>query len=490
MSGASDWQGGLFGLAEDKGADKGRAEAEAGPVAEGAEAAFSSPAAGEKPPGSGRSGRESAGDFKEPLSARMRPRSLEEYVGQGHLVGPGKMLRRLLEADSVPSLILWGPPGTGKTTLAQIISAHTKASFVPVSAVMSGVADIRREIAEAKKRWSLLRRRTLLFIDEIHRFNKAQQDCLLPHVEDGTVILIGATTENPSFQVVSPLLSRCRVLVLEALSTEDIMLLLRRALEDRERGLGEEEIEADEGVLRSLAEVSGGDARCALNTLEEAAEGARPDRDGRKVLSAELVAEALQRPRLRHDRSGESHYNIISAMIKSIRGSDPDAAVYWLSRLLESGEDPMFVARRLVILASEDVGLADPQALNVAVSAQQAAHFVGMPEGFYPLAEAALYLALAPKSNSVGEAYRAALRAAERYPGAAVPLHLRNAPTKLMKECGYAGGYKYAHDYPDHYVRQQFLPDELEGSSFYKGGNLGYEKKLAAWLRYLREERH
>lgn len=421
-----------------------------------------------------------------PLSDRMRPRTLEEYVGQEHLIGPGRVLRRLLEADFIPSLILWGPPGTGKTSLARLLTSYLKVSFVALSAVTAGVNEVRRVVGEAKERWRLLRRRTLLFLDEIHRFNKAQQDVILPHVEDGSIILVGATTENPSFQVIAPLLSRCRILTLKALTSEDIMLLLRRALEDSERGLGRLHVQASPQVLRALAQVSVGDARAALNTLEEAARALTPNAAGERILTEEAIAEALGRPNLRYDRAGESHYDIISALIKSVRGSDPDGALYWLARLLEAGEDPLFIARRLVILASEDVGLADPQALSVAVAAQQAAHFVGMPEGFYPLAEATLYLALAPKSNSVGLSYMAAVERVRQNPGEPVPLHLRNAPTKLMEELGYAKGYKYAHDYPEHYVPQQFLPDTLQGQRFYRPGQLGYEKRLAAWLEHLR----
>ena len=425
-------------------------------------------------------------DFSVPLSARMRPRTLDEYVGQKHLVGPGRVLRRLLESGSLPSMILWGPPGTGKTSLARLLTAGAKAAFVPMSAVTAGVSEVRRIVAEAKERWRLMKRRTIVFLDEIHRFNKAQQDVVLPHVEDGSIILVGATTENPSFQVVAPLLSRCRVFTLSALSPQDIALLLRRALNDQERGLGNFNVKASDELLETLAGVCTGDARTALNILEEAVNSLEADDNGERVLTEAHIAEVMGRPNLRHDRAGESHYDTISALIKSVRGSDPDGAIYWLARLLEAGEDPLFIARRLVILASEDVGLADSQGLVVAMAAQQAVHFVGMPEGFYPLAHAALYLALAPKSNSVGNAYMAAAQAVRQSPGEPVPLHLRNAPTKLMKNIGYAKGYRYAHDYPNHYVKQQFLPDALEGSQFYQPGQLGYEKKLAVWLEHLR----
>ena len=427
-------------------------------------------------------------DLSGPLPARMRPRNLEEYVGQDHLLGPGRVLRRLLESDRLPSMILWGPPGTGKTSLARLLAHLSQGHFVALSAVTAGVADVRKVVGEARERQRLLRRRTLLFLDEIHRFNKAQQDVILPHVEEGTITLVGATTENPSFQVVAPLLSRCRVFTLKALQPEQLVDLLQRALEDPERGLGGRGLEMEPQTLRALAEACSGDARMALNALEEAANSVSPDRDGVRRITGERLAEALGRPNLRHDRAGESHFDIASALIKSIRGTDPDAALYWMARLLEAGEDPLFVARRLVILAAEDVGLADPHALMLAVAAQQAAHFVGMPEGFYPLAEAALYLALAPKSNSVGTSYLKAVEAVRKAPGEPVPLHLRNAPTRLMQELGYGKGYRYAHDHPQHFVEQVHLPDRLAGQRFYEPGSLGYEKRLGAWLAHLRGE--
>lgn len=420
-----------------------------------------------------------------PLSARMRPRNLSEYVGQEHLLGEGKVLRRFLENGSLPSIILWGPPGTGKTSLARLFASAIKANFVALSAVTAGTSDVRQIIKEAKERWSLLRRRTILFLDEIHRFNKAQQDTLLPHVEEGTITLVGATTENPSFQVIAPLLSRCRIFTLKLLKAEEIETILRRALHDEERGLGALPLEVDDEFLADLSLLCGGDARSALNILEEAVKICAVDERGVRRLHRDILREVTSH-NLRHDRAGESHYDVISAFIKSVRGSDPDGAIYWLARMLESGEDPLFVARRLVILASEDVGLADPQGLVVAISAQQAVSFIGMPEGMYPLAHATLYLALAPKSNSVGVTYMAACQALKERPGEVVPLHLRNAPTKLMKNLGYAKEYKYAHDYSEHYVKQQFLPDGLEGRHFYEPGGLGYEKRLAAWLEHLR----
>lgn len=432
---------------------------------------------------------EESGDIKGPLPARMRPRSFDEYVGQEHLVGPGRVLRRLVDSDRLPSMILWGPPGTGKTSLASLLAHLTRGNFVALSAVTVGVAEVRKVVAEAKERWRLLRRHTILFLDEIHRFSKSQQDVVLPHVEDGTITLVGATTENPSFQVIAPLLSRCRVFVLKALKPAQLVTLLQRSLSDSERGLGGQGLEMADDTCLALAEACAGDARMALNALEEVANSVKADDEGKRVITKERLAEALGRPSLRHDRAGESHYDIASALIKSIRGTDPDGALYWLARLLEGGEDPLFIARRLVILASEDVGLADPHALPLAMAAQQAVHFVGMPEGYYPLAEAALYLALAPKSNSVGMSYQRAVEAVHRDPGAPVPMHLRNAPTKLMESLGYAKGYKYAHDYPHHYVRQDFLPENVQGTQFYNPGRIGYEARIAArWEALARGE--
>ena len=429
-----------------------------------------------------------ADDLQGPLPARMRPRSLEEYVGQEHLLGKGRVLRLLIETDRLPSMILWGPPGTGKTSLARLLADLTKGHFTALSAVTAGVAEVRKVVAEARDRQRLFRKRTILFLDEIHRFSKSQQDVILPHVEDGTITLVGATTENPSFQVIAPLLSRCRVFTLKALTAEQLVTLMGRALADGDRGLGKLNVVLPGDLALALANACGGDARMALNALEQAANSLDADENGQRVLTGEHLAEALGRASLRHDRAGESHYDIISAFIKSMRGSDPDGALYWLARMIEAGEDPLFIARRIVILASEDVGLADPHALQVAVAAQQAVHFIGMPEGFYPLAEAALYMALAPKSNSVGTSYMKAAEAVHKSPGEPVPLHLRNAPTKLMKELGYAKDYKYAHDFPNHYAKQEFLPENLSGTRFYEPGYLGYEKKLASWLEFLRGE--
>ncbi|MBV8600542.1 MAG: replication-associated recombination protein A [Candidatus Eremiobacteraeota bacterium] len=392
----------------------------------------------------------------------MRPRKLDDFVGQEHLVGEGRALRRAIESDTVPSMILWGPPGTGKTTLAEIIASSTGAHFVALSAVSAGVADLRKVVAAAHE-LQKTGRRTVLFIDEIHRFNKAQQDAVLPYVEDGTVTLVGATTENPSFEVISALLSRSRVFVLYALRDDEVASIVDRALADSERGLGGKKFVLEPAARDALVNLSNGDARVALNTLEFAS---TLSSDG--VIAPATVAEALQRRAVGYDKAGESHYDTISAFIKTIRGSDPDGAVYWLARMLDGGEDPLFVARRLVILASEDVGLADSRALSVAVAAQQAVHFVGMPEGFYPLAHATLYLAKAPKSNSVGRAYGAAMRDVQETRNDPVPLHLRNAPTGLMKQLGYGKDYHYAHD--DYSIKQQNLPENLKGRKYYDPG--------------------
>ena len=402
-----------------------------------------------------------------PLAARMRPRTLDEYVGQEHLVGAGRVLRRAIEADALPSMIFWGPPGSGKTTLAEVIAAATRCRFVALSAVTSGVADLRREVEEARK--ALARgQRTILFIDEIHRVNKSQQDAVLPHVERGIVILIGATTENPSFEVNSALLSRSRVYTLRALTDEELALIVRRALADAERGLGAAKADLDEPELAWLVTQANGDARVALNALELAVAAARPEADGRRRLDLPTLQDAMQRRALQYDKGGDQHYDVISAFIKSIRGSDPDAAVYWLARMLDAGEDVMFVARRLVILASEDIGLADSGALPVAVAAQQAAHLVGLPEALYPLAHATLYLANAPKSNTVKTTYHAALEDVQHTRADPVPLHLRNAATGLMKGLGYGKGYRYAHDYAGGTVDQQHLPENLHGRRYFR----------------------
>jgi putative ATPase len=406
------------------------------------------------------------GEPDAPLAARMRPRSLEEFVGQSDIVGEGRALRRAIESDRVPSMILWGPPGTGKTTLGEIVAHSTGAHFEKLSAVSAGVADLRRVVAEAQAR-RRIGARTVLFIDEIHRFNKAQQDAILPYVEDGTVTMIGATTENPSFEVNSALLSRSRVFVLHPLSDGDVATIVDRALGDPERGLGTQAIELAPDARETLIGYANGDARTALSALEFAASSA-PERNGAKTIDRALVLEALQKRGSTYDKGGEQHYDIISAFIKSIRASDPDAAVYWLARMLDGGEDPLFIARRLVILASEDIGLADAQGIQVAIAAQQAVHFIGMPEGFYPLAHATLYLARAKKSNSVGGAYSAAMHDVQETRNDPVPLHLRNAPTGLMKGLGYGRDYHYAHN--DYSVKQENLPENLRGHTYYEPG--------------------
>jgi putative ATPase len=422
-------------------------------------------------------------DAGAPLAARMRPRTLDEFVGQAHIVGPGRVLRRAIESDSVPSMVLWGPPGSGKTTLAALIARMTRSHFEAVSAVSSGVAELRRLVEEARARKAKTGQRTILFIDEIHRFNKAQQDAILPHVEAGTVTFIGATTENPSFEVVSPLLSRARVFKLDSLDREQLRTLVRRAMADAERGLGKERVSLAAEAEETLLDVANGDARVALNALELAASATPPDAEGKRAITLATLEDAVQRRWLRYDRAGEEHYDTISAYIKSVRGSDPDAALYWLARMLEAGEDPLFVARRMVILAAEDIGLADPQALSIAVAAQQAVHFIGMPEGFLPLAEATLYLATAPKSNSALTAYGRAKADVEETLNEPVPLHLRNAVTGLMREMGYGKGYRYAHEYAGHQVEQQHLPDRLKGRRYYEPGGEGYEAQIAERLR-------
>ncbi len=426
----------------------------------------------------------------QPLAARMRPRNLAEYVGQSHVVGEGHALRRAIESDTLPSMILWGPPGTGKTTLAEVIANATESTFASVSATSAGVADLRAIVATAKSARAL-GKRTVLFIDEIHRFNKAQQDAVLPYVEDGTVVLIGATTENPSFEVNSALLSRSRVFVLQALSDADVTTIVKRALADPERGLGAQRIVLDDDALEALVGLANGDARVALGTLEFAASAA-PETDGVRRIDRALVADALQRRLVAYDKKGDNHYDVISAFIKSVRGSDPDAAVYWLARMLDAGEDPLFIARRIVILASEDIGLADSRGLSVAMAAQQAVHFVGMPEGFYPLAHATLYLATAPKSNSVGRAYKAALADVEETRNDPVPLNLRNAPTGLMKTLGYGRDYRYAHDdlvaaqstgmRPPAERLEPYLPENLSTRAYFEPGSQGEESDLQAWI--------
>lgn len=408
-----------------------------------------------------------------PLAERMRPRTLDEYVGQEHLLGEGKLLRRLIESDTLTSLIFWGPPGSGKTTLARVIANATKSHFIFFSAILSGIKEIREIVKEAEEEKKYRGRNTILFVDEIHRFNKSQQDAFLPYVERGTFTIIGATTENPSFEVVAPLLSRCKVLVLNPLSQENVEQILRSALADPERGLGASGLAADDDALAFMAEQSGGDGRVALNTLETAA---RLVKNGR--IDLESVREAIQKKPLLYDKGGEEHYNVISAFIKSMRGSDPDGALYWLARMIEAGEDPLFILRRMVILASEDIGNADPRALQVAVAALQGFQLVGMPEGRIIIAQAATYLATAPKSNASYAGIDAALAEVRKSGALPVPLHIRNAPTRLMKDLGYHKGYKYAHDYEAGYTPQNYLPERLEGKRFYAPRGHGYEKTI------------
>ena len=418
-----------------------------------------------------------------PLSDRMRPQTFEEFVGQEHIVALDRVLRRAIAAERVPSFILWGPPGSGKTTLARLVAGEANAHFESVSAVTSGVADLRRTVAEARERQGMYNQGTILFVDEIHRFNKAQQDVILPHVEDGAITLIGATTENPSFEVIGPLLSRSRVFTLEALTPLQVETIVRRALTDSSNGLGELRVELEEGSMEQLVNIANGDARVALNGLETAAYATHPGPDGRRLVSLETVTDALQRRSPSYDKAGEGHYDTISAFIKSIRGSSPDGALYWLAKMINAGEDPLFIARRLVVSAAEDIGLAQPQALAVAVAAQQAVHFLGMPEGRIPLAEATVYLATAPKSNAAYAGIEQALDDARQLANDPVPLHLRNAVTGLMRQSGYGKGYKYAHDYEGHFVEQEFLPDSLKGRQYYLPTQEGAEREIAERLK-------
>ena len=427
-----------------------------------------------------------AAQTPDPLAARMRPRSLDEFVGQKHLLSPGKPLREAIERGSVSSMVFWGPPGTGKTTLARVIARYTDREFVSFSAVTEGVPRVREIVHEAEGR-RRLGRGTILFADEIHRFNKAQQDAFLPHVEGGTITLIGATTENPSFEINGALLSRLRVFVLQSLTVDDVRTLLVRALEDRERGIGALELTADPDSLGLLAEQADGDARRALTALEAAA--THVGRGG--TITVDVARDALQLRFARYDKGGEETYNMLSAFHKSLRGSDPQGALYWMARMIEGGADPMIMFRRALAMAAEDIGLADPEALKIAVAARDAYHHLGPPEGYLPLAEMIVYLATAPKSNSAKRALGAALEAAQSHPAEAVPLHIRNAPTPLMKELGYHSGYQYAHDAPEAYIPQEYLPESLRGSTFYEPGKFGFEKEIAkriAWWEELKKK--
>jgi putative ATPase len=422
-----------------------------------------------------------------PLADRMRPRTVGEYVGQPHLMGQGALLRRAIEEDRLFSMIFWGPPGSGKTTLARVIARETQSYFTSFSAVLSGVKEIRSVVDEAQTQWRDQRKKTVLFVDEIHRFNKAQQDAFLPHVESGLITLIGATTENPSFEIISPLLSRSRVMLLKPFSEDDLLLILERALKDEERGLGALNLGIEPEALSAIVRFSDGDARTALSTLEASATliETGPGNEGR--ITRQVVEQAFQKKFLLYDKGGEEHYNLISALHKSLRGSDPDAALYWLARMLSAGEDPLFIARRMVRFASEDVGNADPRALTVAVSAMQAFQFIGLPEGELALAQAAVYLATASKSNALYAGYGRVREAVRRTGALPVPLHIRNAPTGLMKDLGYGKDYLYAHDFEDAYVPQEYLPDALKGQSYYQPTERGYEKiirdRMSEWRK-------
>jgi putative ATPase len=430
------------------------------------------------------------GDDPRPLADRMRPRNLAEYVGQPHLLGEGALLRRAIEEDRLFSMIFWGPPGSGKTTLARVIAGETKANFTSFSAVLVGVKELRAVVDEAKAQWRDHRLKTVLFVDEIHRFNKAQQDAFLPHVESGLITLIGATTENPSFEVIAPLLSRARVMPLKPFSDGDLLVILERAVADRERGLGALSLDVEPEALSAIVWSADGDARTALNTLEAAASLIDTAQGNARGITRKLVEEAFQKKFLLYDKGGEEHYNLISAFHKSLRGSDPDAALYWLGRMLAAGEDPLFIARRMVRFASEDVGNADPRALTVAISAMQAFQFIGLPEGELALAQAAVYLATASKSNALYTGYGRVKDAISRTGALPVPLHIRNAPTRLMKELGYGKDYLYAHDFEDAYVPQDYLPDPLKGHSYYSPTDRGYEKIIGERIEQWRKQRN
>ena len=433
-----------------------------------------------------------AGDAKDsaPLAERMRPQNISEYIGQRHLLAEGCLLRRAIEEDKLFSMIFWGPPGSGKTTLARILANETKSKFVSFSAVLSGVKEIRAVIDEARELLERKKTKMILFVDEIHRFNKAQQDAFLPHVESGLITLIGATTENPSFEVIAPLLSRTRVLILKPFSEEDLLTIVEGALKDNEKGFGQISIEIDHDVLRYIVSLADGDARSALNNLEAIVSMVQNLPADKRVITPKFAQEALLKKALLYDKDGEEHYNLISALHKSLRGSDPDAALYWLGRMIAAGEDPLYIARRMVRFASEDIGNADPQALIIAVAAQQAFHFIGLPEGELALAQAAVYLATAPKSNSLYVGYGKVKEIINTKGYLPVPLHIRNAPTKLMKELDYGKDYKYAHDYADAYVTQEYLPEEIRGQIFYQPKETGFEKTIKERINYWRKKKN
>jgi len=435
--------------------------------------------------------KESGGaDASAPLAERMRPKTIAEYIGQSHLLAKSSLLRRSIEEDKLFSMIFWGPPGSGKTTLARILANETESHFVSFSAVLSGVKEIRLVIDDARQLWESKKKKTVLFVDEIHRFNKAQQDAFLPHVESGLITLIGATTENPSFEVIAPLLSRTRVLLLKPFLEEDLTAIIEQALQDENKGLGKLGIKIESGAMKYLVSIVDGDARTALNNLEAISAVVQNLPEKERIITRKVAEEALLKKALLYDKDGEEHYNLISAFHKSLRGSDPDAALYWLGRMLNAGEDPLFIARRMIRFASEDIGNADPQALTITIAAQQAFHFIGLPEGELALAQAAVYLATAQKSNSLYTGYGRVKETINKTGYLPVPLHIRNAPTKLMKELDYGKNYKYAHDYDDAYVPQEYLPDKLQGQKFYYPRESGYEKTIKARMDFWRQKKN
>lgn len=433
--------------------------------------------------------RKQKGVGRTPLADRMRPETLDEFVGQKHILEKGSVLRKAIEEDKIQSVIFWGPPGTGKTTLAYVIAKATGAHFISFSAVLSGMKEIKEVMAEASRMKQLYNRKTILFVDEIHRFNKAQQDAFLPHVEKGNIVLIGATTENPSFEVISALLSRTKVYTLNQLKEEELKIILNRAIKDKERGLGNLNVEVEETALDYMAQMANGDARIALSTLEFAVLTTPPEENGIRKITLKIAEETMQKKALVYDKGGEEHYNIISALHKSLRGSDPDAALYWLGRMLAGGEDPLYIARRMVRFASEDIGNADPQALQVTLAAKEAYHFLGSPEGELALAQAAVYLATAPKSDAVYKAFNLVEEDIQRTQALPVPLHIRNAPTKLMKDLGYGKDYKYPHDYPEHFVDETYLPENLKDRKYYQPTDFGFEKEIKKRLEWWNKKR-
>ncbi|MCK4426956.1 MAG: replication-associated recombination protein A [candidate division Zixibacteria bacterium] len=433
--------------------------------------------------------RKQKGTRRTPLADRMRPQTLDEFLGQKHILEKGSVLRRAIEEDKIQSAIFWGPPGTGKTTLAHVIAKATGAHFVSFSAVLSGIKEIKGVMAEATRMKEFYNRKTILFVDEVHRFNKAQQDAFLPHVEKGNIILIGATTENPSFEVISALLSRTKVYTLNPLKEDELKIIIKRAIKDKERGLGNLGVELEDKALDYIAQMANGDARIVLSTLEFAVLTTPPDEKGIRKISLKIAEEAMQKKALVYDKGGEEHYNIISALHKSLRGSDPDAALYWLGRMLAGGEDPLYIARRMVRFASEDIGNADPQALQMAIAAKEAYHFLGSPEGELALAQVAVYLATAPKSNAVYKAFNLVQEDIQRTQTLPAPMHIRNAPTGLMKDLGYGKDYKYPHDFPDHFVDETYLPENLKNRKYYQPTDFGFEKEIKKRLEWWEKKR-